>query len=288
MRISTMSIGVGTRACNASCPFCVSKMTPSASDLPGTLEINVRNLRKSLLYAERSGVSTILLTGNGEPTLYPDQVRFYLREIRENGRFPFVELQTNGFLFEGGRMDRHLREWHELGMTTISISVASVDPTVNGRLMAGGKRKTDSAAAVKRLHDAGYAVRLNCTMVRDVVESARDLVALRGWCRDHRVEQLTIRELTVPEKSEDPRVAAWASARRPRASRVAGIRALLKDKARQLLVLPHGAIIYNWDGQNVCFNNCLTPPRDDQIRQIIFFPDGRLRYDWVYEGAIIM
>jgi len=102
MKISTMSVVVGTRACNASCPFCVSKMTPRMAELPATTDIPVRNLRKSLLFAERSGVSTILLTGKGEPTLYPDQVDFYLREIARNGRFPFVEMQTNGFLFGRG------------------------------------------------------------------------------------------------------------------------------------------------------------------------------------------
>jgi hypothetical protein len=51
--------------------------------------------------------------------------------------------------------------------------------------------------------------------------------------------------------------------------------------------LPHGADVYDFRGQNVCLNNCLTPPNSEEIRQIIFFPDGHLRYDWVYEGAII-
>jgi len=288
MKISTMSIVVGTRACNASCPFCVSKMTPRMAELPATTDLPVRNLRKSLLFAERSGVSTILLTGKGEPTLYPDQVDFYLREIARNGRFPFVEMQTNGFLLEDGRMDRRLRAWHDLGLTTVSISMVSTDPAENGRTMAAGKRRTETAEAVRRLHDAGLAVRLNCTMVRGVVDSAPRLAALRDWCRERRVGQLTIRELTVPPKSEDARVYAYALAHRPRAAGIRAIRRTLAREARALLTLPHGAVIYDWAGQNVCLNNCLTPPQDDQIRQIIFFPDGHLRYDWVYEGAILL
>jgi hypothetical protein len=51
----------------------------------------------------------------------------------------------------------------------------------------------------------------------------------------------------------------------------------------------HGAIVYDYRGQNVCLTDALTiEPETDKIRQLIFFPDGHLRYDWQYKGAILI
>ena len=65
MEIQTFSIVVGTRACNASCPFCVSRMT-GFGKLPKARVINERNFRKACLLAERAGSTTVLMTGKGE------------------------------------------------------------------------------------------------------------------------------------------------------------------------------------------------------------------------------
>ena len=71
MKFQTMSLVAGTPACQAKCPFCVSKMTVPQDKTLGSTNINGRNLKKGLLFAERSGVTTVLITGKGEPTLYP-------------------------------------------------------------------------------------------------------------------------------------------------------------------------------------------------------------------------
>jgi hypothetical protein len=56
----------------------------------------------------------------------------------------------------------------------------------------------------------------------------------------------------------------------------------------RLRELVHGAIIYDYKGQNICLSDCLTMnPKDNSIRQVIFFPDGHVRYDWQHEGAIL-
>ena len=78
MLIQTLSIICGTRACNARCPYCVSKMTPSQGVGLEDYEPNWRNFEIANRYARDNGVSTILITGKGEPTLYPDQVTTFL------------------------------------------------------------------------------------------------------------------------------------------------------------------------------------------------------------------
>ena len=42
MKIQTFSIVAGTEACNAKCPFCVSKMTPNCGISNKKVELNYR------------------------------------------------------------------------------------------------------------------------------------------------------------------------------------------------------------------------------------------------------
>ena len=116
-----MSIVVGTKACNARCPFCVSKTTPS-SNMHADI-VNMRNLKVAFKCAELGGVSTILLTGKGEPTLYPSLISTYLEQANKYN-FPFKELQTNGISLADGTCDPYLTEWYHNGLTTICISIS--------------------------------------------------------------------------------------------------------------------------------------------------------------------
>jgi len=62
----------------------------------------------------------------------------------------------------------------------------------------------------------------------------------------------------------------------------------LSSNGTKLRKLVHGAMIYDWRGQNICLNDCLTiDPTDNSIRQLIFFPDGHVRYDWQHPGATL-
>jgi len=284
MKISTLSVVCGTEACNAKCPFCVSKMTPSADPQRdfGLYSIH-RNLDKTIQYALQSGVSTVLLTGKGEPTLFPKQITMYLDYIKN--RFPFLELQTNGILLENDALCNDLGLWYMYGLTTVSLSVVSEDPLVN-RVVAGLSDKID--LVVEKLHQHKLSVRINCTLLKGFVDDVNDVMKLIKWCKRLRVEQLTIRPVAAPEKTESPEVLEWVKDHEIPVETHAEIYAALRRRGTVLLELPHNATIFDVDGQNVCMNNCLTLPKGDEIRQLIFFPDGHLRYDWVYPGAILI
>ena len=97
MKIQTFSIIAGSEACNAHCPFCISKMTPPQGVTLKTPAVNWRNFRIGAQFAKQYGVTTTMITGKGEPTLFPEQITKYLEELR-CFNFPFLELQTNGIL----------------------------------------------------------------------------------------------------------------------------------------------------------------------------------------------
>ncbi len=72
MKIKTFSIIAGSEACNARCPFCISKMTPQQGVTLKTSTVNWRNFRVGAQLAKQCDVTTAMLTGNGEPTLFPE------------------------------------------------------------------------------------------------------------------------------------------------------------------------------------------------------------------------
>ena len=280
MNIHTFTIVVGTNSCNANCPYCVSRMTPQ-EEL--TKDINWRNFDVACKFAIKK-CDTVLLTGKGEPTLKSDLITQYLRQL-EHYNFAFRELQTNGIRLENDIPDEVLRTWYELGLTTISISVAHHNAIENTRIL-GIDKLYNYWKTVNRLHDFGFSVRINCTLTKGGVDTKDQLNELMMQCDVHNVEQTTIRMVTVPEKSENEEIYNWALEHQ---FDHYDLDCYIKKHATRLLELPHGGVVYDYRGQNLCWTNCLTGTTNpENIRQLIFFPDGHLRYDWRYKGAIIL
>lgn len=291
MRIQTFTIVAGSEACNARCPYCVSRMTPGY-DLDKRLpEVNWRNFRIGCQFAKDCGVSTILFTGKGEPTLFPEQLSAFLRELAPFP-FPFKEMQTNGIAIaqQQPATEKHLREWHELGLTLIAISLVHWRHERNQAVyLPNGPAYYDLPALVDRLHQAGFAVRFSCIMVKGCVDSVEGIVGMADFARQHGVEQLTVTPVNKPGESADPDAARWVETHALSRETITQMREFLDANGARLMELPHGAVVYDFRGQNVCLGNCLTiNPGSDRIRQLIFFPDGHLRYDWQYPGAILL
>jgi molybdenum cofactor biosynthesis enzyme MoaA len=257
-------------------------MTGNYNLLP--LAINYRNLNKAILFAEQSGVSTVLITGKGEPTLYPDQITEYLTLI--NNRFPFIELQTNGLTIERDlTFVNRLSCWRDLGLSTVSISIVSNLLGINGDIAGLAE---DVPEIVRRIHSCGLSVRINCTLIKDILWTPEDVKRLCEWCKKNEAEQLTIRPVAEPEVTEDKNVSEWVEEHTLSFEEMQAIEDEFLSKGNLLMELPHGAQVVDYQGQNLCINNCLTLPVKDEIRQLIFFPDGHLYYDWTYKGAILL
>jgi hypothetical protein len=60
MKIQTLSVVVGGSACNAKCPYCVSKLTGCKNGITEgqkPMEINKRNFNIACNFAKQSGLS---------------------------------------------------------------------------------------------------------------------------------------------------------------------------------------------------------------------------------------
>lgn len=302
MRIQTFSIVVGTRACNAGCPFCVSHMT-GFDEIPARGAIYRPNFEKACRLAQLRESTTVLMTGKGEPTLYPQEITEYL-VLLETWNFPLIELQTNaldiGWLAQDGapRDSKHLTRqmlarWRELGLNTIAISVVSEQPEHNAQVYLNRSRHKDYpdlARTIAFLHGIGFTVRLCVMMQKEAVDSPERVGELVEFCRRVEVDQLTIRPIrkpTAPTQSDS--TSLYVTQRGLDTSEIDTIQDWVDGHGTRLMSLMHGAAVYDFKGQNVCLSDCLTVDASgDDIRTLIFYSDGRLAYDWQYEGATIL
>ena len=287
MKISTFTVVCGGRECNAKCPYCVSKMTKGVGACNCSVDdINIRNFRKACLFAKQSGVSTVLLTGVGEPLLYASHVQTYL-QLLEKFEFPFIELQTNGIELEKFSIGA-LPLWYTMGLNTVSLSVVSQWDEDN-RSIFGSKWKT-LKENIKLLHSKGLSVRISCIMLDGYVDSVTRVLEMIDFCKRHKAEQLTCRAVGMPGDSKNRTISNWVMQHmlEPGTEREIADYFARNINSTLLLTLPHGANVYDYDGQNISINNCLThSPNPDSVRQLIFAADGHLRFSWEHAGAII-
>jgi len=287
MKIQTMSVVCGTISCNAKCPYCVSKTTPGANL---STDVNWRNFGVACKLADKAGATTVLLTGKGEPTLYPQLITRYLLELQKYN-FPLIELQTNGIELDSLSVERRtlhpfLQQWYDLGMTTVSLSAVHYWQDMNRKIYGDNYPKLEDT--VKLLHDFGFSVRLSIMMMKGYVDTPEQVNEMHNFCQINKVEQLTIRPIACPEKDTSD-VSKWIKEHTLDDNELLTIKHFVQDNATKVLDLSHGAKVYDYFGQNLCLSNCLTTNEtDDNIRQIIFYPGGSISYDWKYKAAILL
>ncbi len=287
MKYQTLSIIAGTAACNANCPFCISKMTGRNIKCG---QINWQNFDKTCRLAQINNITNVIITGKGEPTLYPDQITQFLKHLK-NFHFPIIELQTNGLVFDKQKdiYDKYLKLWHQLGLTFISLSVVDYRSSKNRQIYTPGSTSyIDLSKLINRLHKIGYSVRLSCTLIKGYIDSVSRVKQMIITAKNWQIEHLTLRRVAAPHLSADTATKQWTLKHTITPTQLLKIEKHLEKFGYRLVSFDYGGAIYDYQGQNVCFTNALTiKPKTEDIRQIIFFPDGHLRFDWQYRGAIL-
>lgn len=294
MKFQTLSVVAGTKHCNASCPFCVARMTQAAPDTSKPEEINVRNLKKTLHLAKMSNVTTAIITSKGEPLLFPDQTTEYLDFFNKEGcSFPFIELQTNAINIANGKVDEDtLRLWYRLGLTTILISNVGYDGELNRQTyMPKSKEYFNTEEVIKKLHDIGFLVRMTCVGIQGGIDSSEKIKNYVQYCQMIGADQITWRPVNKPneENSDDREVYEWTKYNGLSDIQSNEVKYWVMNNGTLLRKLVHGAAVFDVNGLNVCLTDCLThDPDEEEIRQLIFYPNGELYTDWVYKGSRIL
>ena len=88
MKANNLSISIPNKGCNKSCPYCVSKIAPNVEN---NEKLFIKNIHKVKKMADITGVTSVSITGKGEPTLNMSNVYDVLHTLTEY----VTELQTN-------------------------------------------------------------------------------------------------------------------------------------------------------------------------------------------------
>jgi molybdenum cofactor biosynthesis enzyme MoaA len=255
----------------------------------GTLkepEVNWDRLDTAIALAERTGVTTAMITGKGEPTLFPHTINYVLEKLE--GRFPLIELQTNGLSIGRGKFNLDILQNR---VTTVGISVVSDKPNDNKRIYTPDCDYPRLQETIRALHQIGISVRLCCVLLKGFIGKWDEVDKLAWYAKQNGVEQLTLTPVNVPPgSSSDEETWKWADEHEVTESELRHIEFMLKQNSAHVATLPHGAKVFDLRGQNVCLNNCLNqePTVHDSVRNLIFMPDGHLYTRWDKKGSILL
>lgn len=299
LKFQTFSVVAGSEACNARCNFCISGMTPTQGVEKKHVPIDTSRLRASCRLAEKCGVTTALITGKGEPTLFPEDIDVYLHEAYLPKYFPLIELQTNAINFTKDRekWEEKLVSWQLRGLTTVIISIVHYQSERNREIYCDqdGKRRFDYPPleeTIKMIHEAGLSVRLSCVGCKGYIDSPEELKKLIEFAQENKVEQLTWRPVTTPDEKNirNEHIYEQTKILSIDLDALMRVACFVQSNGMRLMTLAHGAEVYDVWGQNLCLSNCLTHSNDSEDqRQLIYFGhNGRLCYSWEYTGAVIL
>jgi len=287
-RVTTYTVIAGNKICPQDCPICIAEMTPDYGIGNKQPEINWEKFRKATQIALNHGAQNVLITGKGEPTLFPFNISRYLMEL-EGKPFDRRELQTEGSLLaRGGFYDGFLEEWHYLGLDTVAVSIYHYEAERNKEIFRPAYgRYFDLPKLVKKINSKGLSTRLSCVMLNGYTDSVEEVKRLIGFAKENDVFQLTLRmadkPLKIVEKGNDMAKyrGEFVDEHRLSERKLKDIADFLEADGTKCDVMPHGATVYEIDDQNVCLTTGLTQDGGkDDVRQLIFYPPDWLTTSW--------
>lgn len=281
----TYTIIAGNKICTYDCGICISKMTPDYGIGTKPPEVNWRNFEKANEIAKSYNAKTVLITGKGEPTLYPSDITKYLHKL-EKHNFGRIELQTNGSeIAKGGLMDHFLDIWYDHGLSTVSVSIYHPSNQRNEEAFKPKSgRYPDLEHLIEKIHSEGLNTRLSCVMLKGYVDTIDEVQNLIQFTKKNGVFQLTLRGADKPKSPLDNIASNFVDKYGLDKSRMEEISDFLEKNGKKCEVMPYGAVVYEVNGQNVCFTSGITDISDtakkESARNLIFFPQGWLTTNW--------
>ena len=273
MKANSLSISVPYKGCNKkktdvcyNC--CISKITGFVEN--SNFNNMVFRSRKVVKFAEMAGVTSVIVTGKGEPSLNMEAVSYFGSVFSS---FP-LELQTNGLF-----LIKNLDTVDELAFSydTIAISIDDIE------------KIQEFSQVFQRIHKNGMTSRIT-VLLHD--KNLIDPETFIRYCKTFGIDQISFRKITIPnnvqitkEKIEHIKWIEKNVTEDHVDTFLDYLRELIENKGHLVRKLPFGATLYNVDGISVTyFDYCIQDDSgDEDIRSLIFHEDGHLSTSW--EGS---
>jgi len=270
MRANNLTISIPSKGCdkNPPCPYCVSKITGGVET---NLALMERNIKKVLLLAKISQVSSVLLTGKGEPFLSS-----YLLSFIDIFKEFSVEVQTNGIWLNKNLGE--IKNLYDMGLNVIAISVDNIT--------------SDYVKIIaEEAHKYGIVVRVTFN-ITNMLPTDINFLKLIDLCKNWSVNQMTLRNITTPNHTEETDQSKWIKKNvDPEMYNrlIKEFKEGCREKGFLVRSLPYGAMVYDYFGLSVSYSDyCIQDKNNSEdIRSLIFQEDGHLYTSWNSKASIL-
>lgn len=265
MRAQNLSISIPNKGCNKTCPYCISNITPGVESCP---DLFLMKLPKAKKLAEHANISSVSLTGKGEPTLNMPMIAEVTRVFQE---YP-LEIQTNGIkILENPNLTLGLLANYCIDV--IAISFDDVYQFVEHR------------GTFSKIRELGMSSRVTFN-ITDRLPEDFSLNQFFELCSKYGVDQFSLRNITAPAVAVHNETTQWIMDNTQKHN----YEKLLGDfqssafaiRAKFIGATAYGGKIYDVDGVSFTyFDNCLQEAHySDDIRSLIYQEDGHMYTTW--------
>ena len=289
MVIQSLSVVVPAKRCINRCEFCVACMRdePYADQLDENnrfYDLYIRDYAKRLEFARDNGCNTALLTGNCEPQQNREFLKmFALVNQGLSKPFRWISMQTTGTLLDAAYL-RFLR--NHVGVSTISISLASLDSKVNATVTHMAK-PVDIEFLCHEIKRYDFNLRLSINLTREIEQNWPDIDKLLQYCHDTLgADQITFRVLYT--SGLDTPQDKWIAENAASDDYVGNIRYFIMHNGTVLGRLAFGAIKYGVRGMStVLDDDCMSQTPKDEYKYLILRPNCKLYSRWDDPASLI-
>jgi sulfatase maturation enzyme AslB (radical SAM superfamily) len=230
-----------------------------------------RNLTKVKNFAEKAEVTSVSITGKGEPLQNNGSINTVLTILSKfRDSFP-IEIQTNGDNLTKEVVDRLYDE----GIDTIAISIDSQE------------QMNSLISIVEYIRIKGLTVRFTINLVPDIYNrNPKDFFI---FANELGVHQLSFRNITIPSNPIDTETSRktqeWIRENIDEEKVeefLIAYQSYVQFWGEKVMDLPYGAVIYMINGVSTTyFDYCVQDESNgDDIRSLIYYEDGHLATTW--------
>jgi len=275
MKAQNLTISVPYKGCDKDCPYCISKMT-------GYIESDEdqfrANMFKARTVAKAAQVSSILITGKGEPFLNIEACNLIGENFVE---FP-IEIQTNGI--------KLMQQWDEnktiLGSKYLDVIAFSIDDIDQWKYYAPMMKDI--------WENYGIVVRVTLNMT-DKIDCSRYPFWMHAveFAGDTNVSQLSFRNVIAPETrvstDESGNAARWIEEHGCADAYDSIVKDFKECTFDVIRKLSFGATVYDVNGVAVTmFDECVQHTNNNEdIRSLIYQEDGHMYTSWDSPASIL-
>lgn len=181
-----------TDVCNFKCTYCLPDgYRPENGKRESFLELD--EIKRTVSAFARCGTSKVRITG-GEPSLRKDFTEI-IRTVASQPGITKVATTTNGY-----RMEKHVAEWREAGLTDINVSVDSLNPNMFYQI-TGENKFTEVMAGIDKAIEVGFKqVKVNTVLLKDL--NSTELPLFLKWIQTRPIQLRFIELMQTGEMND--------------------------------------------------------------------------------------